>query len=353
MQQLIFTNDVAKRLDQHIDQAATHGVFIISDVNTDCLVVPRLRGESRYLAAAPSIVVEAGDYNKNLESLTSIWEQMGHLGVTRHSLIINVGGGVVTDIGGFAAATFKRGVPFVNIPTTLLGAVDAAVGGKTGINFNGYKNEVGAFAPAEAVILSTKYFSTLPECEMLSGYAEMLKHGLLSGRRAYDELLAYNVTDGDDAALLAMLEESVKVKADIVEQDPTERGLRKALNLGHTVAHAFEALALTRACPVPHGYAVAWGLVVELVLSHLLLGFSSADLHRFAAYVLNHYGAFHITCSDYPELLRLMRHDKKNINPDTVNFTLLRQVGVPALNTTATDAQIKTALDLYRDLLHI
>lgn len=353
MQELIFDNDVAVQLDQLIERLAPQGVYIIADVNTDRLVVSRLRAESRYLAEAPSIVVKDGDINKNLESLSVIWKQLGTLGASRHSLVLNVGGGVVTDMGGFAAATFKRGIPFINIPTTLLGAVDAAVGGKTGINFNGYKNEVGAFAPADAVILSTIYFATLPKQEILSGYAEMLKHGLLAGRKIFDELLGYSVTGSDNARLLTLLEESVKLKVDIVDKDPNERGLRKALNLGHTVGHAFESLAMSRLSPVPHGYAVAWGLVVELVLSHIQLGFSSEYLHRFAAYVLSNYGAFDITCRDYPELLRLMRHDKKNLNPDTVNFTLLIEVGDPVLNSTATDDDIKTALDLYRDLFHI
>ncbi len=353
MQELIFDNNVASCLDRCIGVMAPQGVFVIADTNTNDLVVNRMRAESQRIAQAPAIVINSGDVNKNLESLSYVWEQLGALGASRHSLVVNVGGGMVTDLGGFAAATFKRGVPFINIPTTLLGAVDAAVGGKTGINFNGLKNEIGAFAPACAVIISTTFFPTLPEAELLSGYAEMLKHGLLAGRKECDELMRYNIADNDQSHLLKLLEESVRIKVDIVEKDPHERGLRKALNLGHTVGHAFEALALSREQPVLHGYAVAWGLVIELILSHLQLGFSSAELQRLASYVLQNYGAFHITCHDYPELLRLMRHDKKNLNPDTVNFTLLRKVGDPVLNSTATDDDIKTALDLYRDLFHI
>ncbi len=353
MQQLIFTNDVAPALDQLIEQIAPSGVYIIADVNTEALVVPRLRQQSLHLAAAPSIVVKAGDINKDINSLTAIWRQLGTLGATRHSLAVNVGGGVVTDMGAFAAATFKRGIRFINLPTTLLGAVDASVGGKTGINFNSLKNEVGAFAPADAVVISTIYFDTLPDQELLSGYAEMLKHGLLSGDETYRELLAYRITDRDNSRLLQLLEQSVRVKANIVAVDPTERSLRKALNLGHTAGHALESLALSRQSPIPHGYAVACGLVVELVLSHMLLGFPSADLHQFATYVLDNYGVPYINCRDYPELLRLMHHDKKNLNPRDVNFTLLRSVGDPVIDTTATDQQITTALDLTRDLLHI
>lgn len=351
MQELIFTNDVASHLDNLIDRLRPANVFIISDVNTESLVVPRLRAESRHLAEAPSIMVKAGDINKNLDSLAFIWKQLGDRGASRHSLAVNVGGGVVTDMGAFAAATFKRGIPFINVPTTLLGAVDAAVGGKTGINFNGYKNEVGAFAEAKAVIISTTHFNTLPDQELLSGYAEMLKHGLLSDRKGFNDLLGHNVTDDDPGRLLSLLEESVKVKESIVAKDPTEKGLRKALNLGHTVGHAFESLALSRRSPIPHGYAVAWGLVVELVLSHIQLGFPGDDVHRFAQYVMENYGVFDITCNDYPELIRLMHHDKKNPDASTIIFTLMADIGAPEIDRTATDDQISASLDIYRDLM--
>lgn len=353
MQELIFTNDVASQLDKVIDRLQPANVFIISDTNTDSLVVPRLRSESHRVAEAPSIMVKAGDINKNIDSLAFIWKQLGDRGASRHSLAVNVGGGVVTDMGAFAAATFKRGIHFINVPTTLLGAVDAAVGGKTGINFNGYKNEVGAFAEADAVIISTTYFNTLPDQEILSGYAEMLKHGLLSGRDVYNDLLAHNVTGegADSERLLSLLEESVKVKADIVAKDPTEKGLRKALNLGHTIGHAFESLALSRQSPIPHGYAVAWGLVAELVVSHIQLGFPGDEVHRFAHYVRENYGTFGITCRDYPELIRLMHHDKKNPDSSTINFTLLADIGSPIIDRTATDDQIEAVLDIYRDLM--
>lgn len=352
MQELIFTNDVATHLDNVIDRLRPANVFIISDVNTDSLVVPRLRAESHHLADAPSIMVKTGDINKNIDSLAFIWKQLGDRGASRHSLAVNVGGGVVTDMGAFAAATFKRGIHFINVPTTLLSAVDAAVGGKTGINFNGYKNEIGAFAEADAVIISTTYFNTLPDQELLSGYAEMLKHGLLSNRNVYHDLLSHNVTgSADPERLLSLLEESVKIKADIVAKDPTEKGLRKALNLGHTIGHAFESLALSRRSPIPHGYAVAWGLVAELVLSHIQLDFPSDDVHRFARYVRENYGAFDITCNDYPELMRLMHHDKKNPDSSTINFTLLSAIGSPVIDRTATDDQIKASLDIYRDLM--
>jgi len=352
-QELIFTNHVAEAIDRIVDREQPPQVFAIADANTATMVMSRLQTTSASMRKAQTVTVKAGDMNKNIESLSHIWRKLGDNGCSRHSLIVNVGGGVVTDMGAFAAATFKRGVRFVNIPTTLLGAVDAAVGGKTGINFNGLKNEVGVFAQAISVIISTTFFDTLPHQELLSGYAEMLKHGLLSNAKSYNALLGYIIAESDPDRLLTLLEESVKVKASIVSQDPTEQGIRKALNLGHTAGHAFESYALSKQSPIPHGYAVAWGLVVELVLSHLQQGFSSSELYKYANYVLENYGAYTISCDDYDELLRLMHHDKKNTDATAINFTLLRDIGDPVIDTLVDDEQVRTALDIYRDLMHI
>ena len=351
-QELIFSNDVAAAIDRLVDAASASQLFVLVDVNTKAFVLPRLAETSRAIAAATPIVIKSGDINKNLDSLSSIWKQLGENNATRHALMINLGGGMVTDIGGFAASTFKRGIRFINIPTTLLGAVDAAVGGKTGINFGGLKNEVGVFNEASAVVISTLFLSSLPIEEILSGYAEMLKHGLIDSVDAYNRLLAYDVATADADRLLSLLEESVQVKRRIVTEDPTEHGIRRALNLGHTVGHAFESLAMKRHDPVPHGYAVAWGLVVELILSHMRLGFPSNELHRFAAYILRHYGAFEITCDDYPTLVELMHHDKKNRSSE-INFTLLSAPGKVQIDCTAPEEEIATALDIYRDLMRI
>lgn len=352
-QELIFTNHVAETIDRLVAAMEPSKVFVLVDVNTASFVLPRLQAMSKTVADAEVITVKAGDVNKDLEALASIWRQLGDRGGTRHALIINVGGGVVTDMGAFAAATFKRGIRCLNIPTTLLGAVDASVGGKTGINFNGFKNEIGAFSEAEAVIISTTFFNTLPQQELLSGYAEMLKHGLIADKRIYNDLLAYRIDRADNEHLLRLLEESVNVKNDIVGQDPEEHGIRRALNLGHTIGHAFESLAMERKSPIPHGYAVAWGLVVELILSHMQLRFPSDELQRFAAYVHDNYGAFEIDCSDYDELLRFMSRDKKNVRAGEINFTLLKDVGDVKIDCTADREQIKAALDIYLDLMHL
>ena len=261
--------------------------------------------------------------------------------------MVNLGGGMVTDLGGFAASTFKRGIQFINIPTTLLAMVDASVGGKTGVNFGGLKNEIGVFQNADSVILDTIFLRTLDEENLLSGYAEMLKHSLISDAKMWAEHLNYTPLTTNSSPLTSMLAQSVAVKQRIVTEDPTEKGLRKALNLGHTAGHAFESLALERK-PVLHGYAVAWGLVVELYLSVVKCGFPTEQLHQTARFIKEHYGRMAISCDDYPRLLELMHHDKKN-EGSAINFTLLGGIGDIRINQTASEDDIKEALDFYRE----
>lgn len=354
-QKLIFTNLVGEAIDTLVVELGSPAVVVIADTGTVRTVLPMLADDSKAVAGALQIVVEAGDEHKNLESLAEIWRQLSVAEATRSTVVVNVGGGMVGDMGGFAAATFKRGMRCINVPTTLLAAVDASVGGKTAINFNGMKNQVGVFAEPLAAIISTVFFNTLPEHEILSGYAEMLKHALLESDEMLRRLLKYNPVypKFDPESLLPLVRESVMVKERIVSADLTEQGIRKALNLGHTVGHAFESFAMGRKSPVPHGYAVAWGTVVELVLSHLLLGFPSDKLHRFTAYVRENYGVFDIECKDYPTLIAAMRQDKKNASPDRINFTLLSDAGRPMIDRTASVEDIKTGLDIYRDLMGV
>ena len=349
-QEVTFTNDVLTVLSQIVTELKPNRTLLIADENTAVYCLPSLQT----ITDVPAVVTPAGDKAKNLDSLTAIWKGLEANGATRQSLVVNVGGGVVTDMGGFAAATLKRGLRFVNVPTTLLSAVDAAVGGKTGINFNGLKNEVGAFAPACHVVISTRFFATLPLTEIMSGFAEMIKHGMLCSTDTFNRLLDYDVRNAKEHLdqLLELLEESVNVKRHIVAADPEEHGIRRALNLGHTVGHAFESLALERKSPIPHGYAVAWGLVAETVLSHMRLGFPSATLHRLADYVRENYGAFHITCDDYPKLISLMQHDKKSRNGE-INCTLLTDCGAINIDQTISREEMESALDIYRDLMGI
>lgn len=350
MQQILFTNDVTAALATIVQGKQYNRTFVLVDENTAREVLPLVHRDA--LADARVITIPAGDTYKNLDTLSQVWQQLQDGGATRHSLLINLGGGVVTDLGGMAAATFKRGIDFVNCPTTLLSAVDAAVGGKTGINYGGLKNELGVFKEASSVIISTCFLATLPASELKSGYAEMLKHGMLESKEEFDRLLAYDLAHASLDSLLSLLETSVKVKQRIVEQDPHEKGLRRALNLGHTVGHAFESHAMHQGKPIAHGYAVAWGLVAETVLSHLKMKMPSSDLQALAAYVRDNYGAFYITCDDYPALLEYMHHDKKSVSGE-INCSLLHSCGKVETGVTISDDDMKTALDIYRDLMGI
>ncbi len=349
-QKLIISENLEQSLSQAIADCPHDRLFVLCDTTTQQLCLPIVAGYE-CMKPAQTIVIEATDTNKTLESLSHVWAELQRMGATRHSLMINLGGGMVTDLGGFAASTFKRGISFINIPTTLLSMVDASVGGKTGINFGGLKNEVGVFNNAGCVILDTTFLRTMDQENILSGYAEMLKHGLISDETMWAELINFDLDSIDHIESLErlgkMVSRSVAVKQRIVLEDPTEQGLRKALNLGHTAGHAFESLALERQ-PVLHGYAVAWGLVVELWLSCIKTGFPQERMRQTVAFVKEHYGRMAISCDDYPRLLELMHHDKKNTGRD-INFTLLGGIGDIRINQTATEDEIKEALDFYRE----
>ena len=354
-QKLIFTRQTEGELAKMIKDCQPDRLFVLVDETTRELCLPILGG-AEVLHDATVITIPAGDSNKGLESVSHVWQGLQRGGASRHSLLINLGGGMVTDLGGFAASTFKRGIQFINIPTTLLAMVDASVGGKTGINFGGLKNEIGVFRNAECVIIDTQFLKTLDQENLLSGYAEMLKHGLLnlpstSSKEATStmlgELMTFDIMNPDLEVLSRMVKESVAVKERIVLEDPTEKGIRKALNLGHTFGHAFESLALQRQ-PVLHGYAVAWGLVCELFLSVVKCGFPVDKMRQTVHFVLDHYGRMPITCKDYPTLIELMTHDKKN-TAGTINFTLLGNIGDIRINQTATKEEIEEALDFYRE----
>ena len=349
-QKVVIAQNLEQSLTDAISQCERDRLFILVDETTERLCLPVVSGFD-CLKGAQVIVIGATDSNKTIDSLMHVWEELGKGGGTRHTLLINIGGGMVTDLGGFAASTFKRGINYINIPTTLLSMVDASVGGKTGINFRGLKNEIGVFNNAACVILDTEFLKTLDTENLLSGYAEMLKHGLINNEAMWGELLTeysetsqFSVLSSQFRQLLA---DSVAVKQRIVTEDPTEQGIRKALNLGHTAGHAFESLALQRH-PVLHGYAVAWGLVVELYLSAVKCGFPSDKMHQTVSFIKEHYGKMQITCDDYPTLLELMTHDKKNV-AGTINFTLLGGIGDIRINQTATKQEIYDALDFYRE----
>lgn len=346
-QQIILSTDLKKSLKEAINSCPHDKLFILVDDTTAKLCKPVIEQFS-YLDSAHYITIGATDTHKTLESLAHVWTELGNTGASRKSLLINLGGGMVTDLGGFAASTFKRGISYMNIPTTLLSMVDAAVGGKTGINFNGLKNEVGVFSPASCVFLDTQFLQTLDYKNICSGYAEMLKHGLISTISHWSDLLQFDLNQVDYGKLQELVAHSVHIKENIVEQDPYEQGIRKALNVGHTVGHAFESLALAQNRPVLHGYAVAWGCICELYLSAIKVEFPMDKLRQTVNFIKEYYGQFTITCKEYEQLYSYMTHDKKN-SSGIINFTLLGEIGDIRINQTATKEEIFEMLDFFRE----
>lgn len=346
-QKIILSDNCIKELEGIIEKGNYDRLFILTDDNTRRLCLDFTKG-SEALSGAYGISIKPTDTNKNLESTAHVWKELSDNGCSRHSCMINIGGGMVTDLGGFAASTFKRGIDFINIPTTLLAMVDASVGGKTGINMNGLKNEIGVFNDAKAVIIDSAFLKTLDKENVLSGYAEMLKHSLICNEKMWAEHVCFDFSDMDYKKLLAMIGDSVSVKEGIVNEDPHENGIRKALNFGHTVGHAFESMAMKKRKPILHGYAVAYGIVCELYLSCVLMGFPTEKLRQTVRFIHDNYGKMAITCDDYEELYGLMKHDKKNTGND-VNFTLLEDTGGIRINQTTTKELVFEALDFYRE----
>lgn len=345
-QRIIISRHLEEELTTAISECEHDKIFILTDETTLKKCWPILQPFVR-LRQAQMITIPVSDTNKNIQSVMHVWESLDKGGATRHSCMVNLGGGMITDLGGFACSTFKRGIDFINIPTTLLAMVDASVGGKTGINFNGLKNEIGLFNDSKFVILDTKFLKTLDEDNICSGFAEMLKHGLINNEKMWSELINFDLQHPDLGKLQRMVAESVLVKEQIVKKDPQEKDIRKALNYGHTFGHAFESFSLKRK-PILHGYAVAYGMICELYMSCIKCGFPTEKMHQTVNFIKDNYRPFPIFCDDYPELIELMRHDKKN-TAGIINFTLLGDIGDIRINQTATEEEIKECLDFFRE----
>ena len=295
------------------------------------------------------VVIPAGENNKKIESVAKIWEFLSKNGGDRKSLLINIGGGMLTDLAGFAATTFKRGIDFLNVPTTLLSQVDASVGGKTGINFGGYKNEIGTFKEPVSVIINTDFLKTIDRENFISGFAEMIKHGLIYSPEHLEELKKFDLENIDYDHLQEIIRHSVHVKEYFVASDPTEINIRKALNFGHTIGHAFESYAWKQNRPIQHGHAVAYGMIAELFLSVKKCSFPEKDFLQLTNWLINLYGKFQISEYDFDSLFELMTHDKKN-EAGRINFTLLSEIGKIEINQNCERDLIYKALIYYANL---
>jgi 3-dehydroquinate synthase len=323
-------------------------LFLVVDKNSDQYCAPLICDVPGF-EKFKKVVIPSGEENKLLASVEKIWLFLSQNGADRKSLIVNLGGGMVTDLGSFAASTFKRGVEFVNIPTTLLSQVDASVGGKTGFNFNGLKNEIGVINQPLQVIIDTRFLQSLDHDNFISGYAEMIKHGLIHSMEHLEELQKYDLHKPDYQMLQGMIGRSVNIKEYFVSRDPNEKNIRKALNFGHTVGHAFESYSLKKSNPLLHGHAVAFGIIVELYLSHVKCGFPVGEMQSLSSWLMSVYGKFQLKTEDYEYLFELMGHDKKN-EGKRINFTLLPSVGEVEINQNCSQQAIFDALDYFRGL---
>ena len=290
------------------------------------------------LNKAEIIQIPAGEENKTIEICSQIWGALTEYEIGRNDLIINIGGGVVTDMGGFIASTFKRGMPFINIPTTLLAQVDASIGGKTGVDFGPHKNQIGVFSDADFVFIDTHYLTTLPVVELESGYAEMLKHGLIAYKNYWTDLRNLDPKKNPEK-LLGKVRTSVSIKRDIVAEDHLETGKRKILNFGHTIGHALEGLCLQKKKTIPHGYGVAWGIIAESYISKELKLISTTEFEDINTSLRSIYPPLDVTIADLPILKKLLMNDKKNSN-STINFSLIKGIGQAIYNQTVADELI-------------
>ncbi len=345
---IIYSRELEKELLPFIQQYPKGKIFLATEETVDKLWTSEY---SSFLEGhgIKKVTIPAGENNKKIESVAKIWEFLSKSGADRKSLLINIGGGMLTDLAGFAASTFKRGMDFLNVPTTLLSQVDASVGGKTGFNFNGLKNEVGVFKEPVAVLINTNFLKTIDRENFISGFAEMIKHGLIHSPAHLEELKAFHIDDIDYDLLQEIIRHSVQVKEHFVANDLTENNIRKALNFGHTVGHAFESLAMEQNRPILHGYAVAYAMILELFLSVKMCGLSQQDCDEQTKWMLEIYGKFHIEDTDYERLYQFMTHDKKN-ESGRINFTLLPEIGEIAINQNCGKELIFEALNFYRNL---
>lgn len=321
-------------------------VFILADENTSEICLPVFQSLMDDFADFDLIETSAGEENKNIDFCIGIWKTLLDFEADRKSLMINLGGGVITDMGGFIASTYKRGIDFINVPTTLLSQVDASVGGKTGIDIDNVKNMVGTFTLPQMVFIETTFLKTLPQRELLSGFAEMIKHGLIYDKAYYEKLKTthYLKPSADD------IYRSVEIKNEVVTIDPHEKSLRKILNFGHTIGHAVEGYSLANdENPLTHGEAIAIGFICEAALSIKNSGLTKEELKDISDYLLSLYPKYEIRKDSFDSLLELLKSDKKN-EDGNILFSLLETIGKCTFNCRVSTSDILSSLDYYNSL---
>ncbi|WP_433863921.1 3-dehydroquinate synthase [Sphingobacterium thalpophilum] len=342
----VYFDDTLASLETFLAARNYSKIIVLVDTNTLDNCLPLFQQALPSLSNYDVIEVDPGEENKNIDFCIGVWQNMLDFGADRHSLLINLGGGVVTDMGGFAASTFKRGMDFIQIPTTLLSQVDASVGGKTGIDMGSVKNIIGTFAQPQAVFISSLFLKTLDKRQLISGFAEVIKHGLIFDQAYYNQVKTLGIDQVDNA----LIKHSVSIKNRVILEDPKEKGLRKILNFGHTIGHAIEGYSLQHdKRPLLHGEAIAVGMICEGFLSHKLNGLSLTDLDDLIATFRRYFNDYSFSSSIDTMLLELMRNDKKNLS-NQIGFALLDRIGSCQYDIFVSEEDIIESLDFYREL---
>lgn len=343
MNDLVSTKAISKSLSQYLSKHTYSAVAILVDENTEEHCLPLIEGLEDYHL----IKISSGEINKTLVTCSHIWQAMTDQLMDRQSLLINLGGGVIGDMGGFCAATYKRGIDFINVPTTLLSMVDASVGGKLGIDFGHFKNHIGLFQSPHAVLIDPRFLETLPKRELLSGYAEVIKHALITSTNDWDNILSFSL---DAPHWESLIQRAVEIKSAVVNKDWKEQGLRKTLNFGHTIGHAIESYFLDKEdVTVLHGEGVAAGIICELYLSTQNTHFPLKDLQQIEKYILNIYGKITINENENMAIAQLATHDKKNTNGE-IRGVLLENIGKPVIDSVISTEEIINAFQYYNSL---
>ena len=343
--EVIITRKLEDVLKAFFDVKTYSNVGILMDENTQIHCYPLVKG---LIPEHIGIVIESGEENKSLETCEKIWHQLTEARFDRKSLLINLGGGVIGDMGGFCAATFKRGMDFLNLPTTLLAQVDASVGGKLGIDFQGLKNHIGLFKLPEKVIIWDQFLKTLPYNQLRSGFAEVIKHNLIRDKHGWDSLIQ---SSWNDISWYDVIKHSVSIKQDIVDEDPFEQGVRKILNFGHTIGHAVESFYLhdNDKCLL-HGEAIAVGMIAEAYLSVQKNGMDEGQCAQIVNFLIDLYDPNPIATEDMNSIADLTRQDKKNLGTH-LKGALLKQIGEANYDITLGQKDITSALNLYNNVL--
>ncbi len=343
---VFFQKEAYKKLNKFIIEHIPSKIFILVDENTNEKCLPILLQQLETTKEIEIIEIESGEENKNLETCSGVWHALTELGADRKSLIINLGGGVITDLGGFVASCFKRGVAFINIPTTLLSMVDASVGGKTGVDLGVLKNQIGLFSDPEMVLIDTTYLETVPKREISSGLAEIIKYGLTYDVELWNEINSFK--DLSIKNISKLIHRSIEIKNEVVTEDPKEAGLRKVLNFGHTLGHAIESYFLESETKenLTHGEAIIIGMITETFISQKLLNFPENKLNEIKEILIKIYGKVKIETSDYQPIIDLLIHDKKNVGGN-VNFVLLSDFEKYKLDCKVEKELLIEALNFY------